>query len=96
MPETQAGAVLPDHQNVEAVPEDVYASWSAAPSPHGRYMAFVSDRGGEPAVWFQGPEPEHWTPLATRLRRVVTVSWSPDGAWLACVTSAATASRHEV
>ncbi|MEP6463860.1 MAG: prolyl oligopeptidase family serine peptidase [Frankiaceae bacterium] len=24
------------------------------------------------------------------------MSWSPDGAWLACVTSAATASRHEV
>ena len=85
-----------DHQQVEAVPEDVYASWSAAPSPHGHHMAFVSDRGGEPAVWIQGPEPAHWTPLRTALRRVVTVSWSPDGAWLACVTTAATASRHEV
>jgi dipeptidyl aminopeptidase/acylaminoacyl peptidase len=95
------GAVLPDHAVHEPVPEDVYGSWSSAPSPDGQHVAFVSDRSGEPHVWIAGPrsvgsEAERWTPLATTLRRVLTVSWSPDGAWLGCVTAAAGASRHEV
>jgi dipeptidyl aminopeptidase/acylaminoacyl peptidase len=80
----------------EPVPEDVYGSWSAAPSPDGKHVAFVSDRSGEPRVWIAGPGPDHWTPLITSVRRVQTVSWSPNGAWLACVAAGAESSRHEV
>jgi dipeptidyl aminopeptidase/acylaminoacyl peptidase len=80
----------------EPVPEDVYASWSPAPAPDGQRVAFVSDRGGEPAVWIEGPELGHWAPLPSTLRRVTAVSWSPNGAWLSCVTAARGGSRTHV
>src|SRR3954454_12308518 len=66
--------------HTEPVPEDVYGSWSAAPSPDGKHVAFVSDRSGEPAVWIEGPNPRQLAKLPMLLTRVLTVSWSPDGA----------------
>ena len=80
----------------QAVPEDVYASWSPAPSPAGDQVAFVSDRGGQPQVWFTGNHPGTWSPLPVRMGRVLHVTWSPDGEWVAGVTAAPGSSRHEV
>jgi dipeptidyl aminopeptidase/acylaminoacyl peptidase len=80
----------------DAVPEDVYGSWSASPSPDGGRVAFVSDRSGEPRVWIHergGASPTLVTPAPDR---VLTVSWSPDGAWLACEVAASGASRTQV
>jgi dipeptidyl aminopeptidase/acylaminoacyl peptidase len=98
MPQVPAGNQLtePPPPHAEQVPEDVYGSWSASPSPDGKYVAFISDRSGEPAVWIEGPSPRQLTKLAATLHRVITVSWSPDGAWLACVTAAPGASRNEL
>jgi dipeptidyl aminopeptidase/acylaminoacyl peptidase len=86
----------PHGLHAEPVPEDVYGSWSAAPAPDGKYVALISDRSGEPAVWIEGPAARQLTKLPIRLPRVLTVSWSPDGAWLVCVTAAAGSSRNEV
>jgi dipeptidyl aminopeptidase/acylaminoacyl peptidase len=86
---------VPEHHH-EPVPEDVYASWSPTPSPDGHYVAFVSDRTGEPAVWIEGGELRQLRPLAARLGRVTTVHWSPDGQWLAALIAAPGASRTEV
>src|SRR5664279_512903 len=74
-------------------PEDVYSSWSPSGSPDGTQLAFVSDRSGDPSVWIKGPQPGRLTSLGAAGIRVLTASWSPDGAWLACVTAAAGASR---
>jgi dipeptidyl aminopeptidase/acylaminoacyl peptidase len=85
-----------EQTTAEPVPEDVYGSWSASPSPDGQHVAFISDRSGEPAVWIQGPEAPRLAKLQTPLHRVLTVSWSPDGEWLACDTAAAGSSRNEI
>src|SRR3954452_18226473 len=77
------------------VPEDVYGSWSPSPSPDGTRVAFVSDRSGEPRVWIHGPAGA-LLPVAALLDRVLSVSWSPDGAWLACTVAASGASRTQV
>jgi dipeptidyl aminopeptidase/acylaminoacyl peptidase len=86
----------PPVSHAEPVPEDVYGSWSASPSPDGEHVAFISDRSGEPAVWIQGPSTPRLTKLHAPLHRVLTVSWSPDGEWLACYTAAAGSSRNEI
>lgn len=83
-------------QNSEPVPEDVYGSWSPSPSPDGERIAFISDRGGEPAIWIKGPDPRQLVPLGSRLNRVVSVSWSPDGNWLGCQVIGFGSSRDEV
>src|SRR3954471_7104163 len=80
----------------EAVPEDVYGSWSASPSPDGSRVAFVSDRSGEPRVWIHGRGESAPTLVGALLDGVLTVSWSPDGAWLACLVAAPGASRTQV
>jgi dipeptidyl aminopeptidase/acylaminoacyl peptidase len=83
-------------QSPEPVPEDVYGSWSAAPSPDGDRVAFVSDRSGVPRVWVCEVASRHLAPVPALLDRVAAVSWSPDGQWLACVTAVAGASRTQV
>jgi dipeptidyl aminopeptidase/acylaminoacyl peptidase len=83
-------------QLTEPVPEDVHASWSASPAPDGDRVAFVSDRSGAPRVWVRNLASGHLTPVRALLDRVSTVSWSPDGQWLACVTAAPGASRTQV
>jgi len=79
----------------EPVPEDVYGSWSPATSPDGSRVAFVSDRSGGPAVWIRTPRAGP-VRVAGAPDRVLTVSWSPDGGWLACVAAAPGASRTQV
>jgi dipeptidyl aminopeptidase/acylaminoacyl peptidase len=81
--------------DTDSVPEDVYGSWSPSPAPDGEQVAFVSDRSGEPAVWIQRPQPQRLAKLSAPLHRVLTVSWSPDGDWLACYTAAGS-SRNEI
>jgi dipeptidyl aminopeptidase/acylaminoacyl peptidase len=87
---------LDTQSHLDAVPEDVYSSWSASPAPDGQHVAFVSDRSGEPTVWLEGPQPRRLARLAVTMPWVITVSWSPDGAWLACLTTAPGSSRTEV
>jgi dipeptidyl aminopeptidase/acylaminoacyl peptidase len=91
---------LTGYPTAHPTPEDVYGSWSATASPDGERVAFVSDRSGLPSVWICGPRPGERAgePAMVRLvpLRVLTVSWSPDGAWLACWTAAAGSTRNEV
>jgi len=89
-------ALLPPASTHDPVPEDVYGSWSPVWAPYGRCMAFISDRGGEPQVWVASPDGEQWDVLSIPMRRVVTVSGSPDGRWLACVATAFGSSRLQV
>lgn len=77
-------------------PEDVYGSWSPAPAPDGRHVAFISDRSGDPQIWMAISGEPGWRLLVETLHRVMSVSWSPDGNWLACTVPAAGASRNEV
>ncbi|GAC1330540.1 MAG: alpha/beta fold hydrolase [Mycobacteriales bacterium] len=92
----ESSAVLTSHDLHDSVPEDVYGSWSPVWSPEGRCLAFISDRGGEPQVWVAGQGEGEWSLLATPMRRVVTVSGSPDGEWLCCVATAHDSSRLQV
>jgi dipeptidyl aminopeptidase/acylaminoacyl peptidase len=72
---------------------EAWGSWGPTLSPDCRRVAFVSDRSGTPRIWVQDlPDPGSEPPPATMIRLTdhpaVAVSWSADGAWLAC--SAAT------
>lgn len=80
------------------------AHWSPSPAPDGSRVAYVSDQGGAPQVWVQpaggapgGENHDHPATLVdTGPEPVTAVSWSPDGAWLACVLAPGGASRTEV
>ncbi len=68
-----------------------WGSWAPTLSPHAEQMAFVSDRTGVPQLWVQdlrmdgsADEP---TLIALSEDPVVSVSWSADGAWLACAVA---------
>jgi dienelactone hydrolase len=65
-------------------------SWSPAPSPDGRRVARVCDRAGRPQVWIGGRV------LDTGPHPVMSVAWSADGAWLACLVAPGGAPRTEV
>ena len=67
---------------------DAWGSWSPTLSPDCTRIAFLSDRSGSPCVWVQclpkaGRSSE---PSMIKISDdpVVGVSWSADGAWLAC------------
>src|SRR4051794_237493 len=77
-------------------PEDVFGSWSAAPAPDGAHVALVSDRGGTPGIWIEGPTPGRAVAVDTASDRVLAVSWSPNGGLLAYWTAAPGSSRNEV
>src|SRR6185312_6966588 len=62
----------------------------------GDHVAFVSDRSGEPRVWIRPAAGEPLIPITTLTERVLMVSWSPDGDWLACLTAAVGASRSQI
>ncbi|MBT0772723.1 S9 family peptidase [Kineosporia sp. J2-2] len=87
-----------DDQAGEAVPEDVYGSWSPTPDPHGTRIAFISDRGGAPSIWVKDLHSQQTQPVSPgiSLARVLSISWSPDGAWLACLVAGAGSSRDEI
>ncbi|GAB6899691.1 prolyl oligopeptidase family serine peptidase [Kineosporia succinea] len=84
-----------EEQSSEAVPEDVYGSWSPSPSPDGQRMAFISDRGGAPAIWVKPVGAQPVRP-GIALERVLSISWSPCGTWLACLVAGAGSSRDEI
>src|SRR4051812_7853276 len=94
-------AITSDSEHVAAalpenpVPEDLYASWSPTVGPDAA-IAFVSDRLGEPLVHIKPPGQGELSLLRVVPPRVLKVSWSPDGTWLALETGAAARSRHEV
>lgn len=62
---------------------EIKRAWSPRFSPDGKRIAFVSDIEGIPALWTvssEGGAPQRVTSLTDP---VGSVSWSPDGAWLA-------------
>lgn len=77
-----------------------WGSWGPSMTPDAARVAFISDRGGAPEVWVQdvlvGEEP----PAARCIRftddPVVSVSWSADSAWLACLVATEGGVRTQV
>ena len=63
-------------------------AWCPAPSPDGRRIAYVSDRSGLPRLEvadLAGGAPP--AVLSAPEQEVISVTWSPDGAWLAYLVS---------
>jgi TolB protein len=61
---------------------DYAPSWRA----HTQQIAFISDRGGTPAVWVVNlvmDGPARFTQVVPSARPQNSPTWSPDGAWLA-------------
>jgi dipeptidyl aminopeptidase/acylaminoacyl peptidase len=88
-PATAAPAILPDGVR-RAVTEIAAApgAWCPALSPEGDRVAYVTDRSGLPrlevaALGGQTPP----AVLSGPAEEVVSVAWSPDGAWLAYLVS---------
>ncbi|WP_433826501.1 S9 family peptidase [Actinoplanes sp. CA-015351] len=75
---------------------EVAGNWSPALSPDGRHLAYVSDRGGVPAVWVQPVGSELTFRVDTGGEPVTAVRWSSGGGWLACEITPGGAPRHEV
>ena len=63
------------------------SSYSPSFSPDGETLAFVADLSGVPQVWMV-PSTGGWPFKVTALDNTVSsVSWSPDGRWLAVTAS---------
>ncbi|WP_433791439.1 S9 family peptidase [Actinoplanes sp. CA-252034] len=75
---------------------EIAGNWSPALSPDGRHMAYVSDRGGVPAVWVQPVGSELAFRVDTGPEPVSAVRWSSGGGWLACQIAPGGAPRNEV
>ncbi len=61
----------------------IRACWSPSFSPDASHVAFVSDLDGVPQIWTVSTD-GGWPRLVTALDdQVRSVTWSPDGAWLA-------------
>ncbi|BEL12198.1 alpha/beta fold hydrolase [Actinoplanes sichuanensis] len=78
------------------IESEVAGNRSPALSPDGRHMAYVSDRGGVPAVWVQPVGSELAFRVGTGPEPVSAVRWSSGGGWLACQIAPGGAPRHEV
>ncbi|SMH28836.1 Dipeptidyl aminopeptidase/acylaminoacyl peptidase [Rathayibacter oskolensis] len=68
-----------------------WGSWGPTMTPDAARMAFISDRSGTPEVWLQDVVLDGEPPEARCIRftedPVVSVSWSADSAWLACLVA---------
>src|SRR5687768_1915752 len=63
-------------------------AWCPALSPDGTRVAYVTDRSGIPRLEVAGLDPESVPAvLSAPGEEVVSVAWSPDGAWLAYLVS---------
>jgi dipeptidyl aminopeptidase/acylaminoacyl peptidase len=77
-----------------------WGSWSPTMTADGQRVAFVSDRRGVPELWVQDvpdsddlPEP---TVLTLSADPVLSVHWSADGEWLACLVATGGGYRTQV
>src|SRR3954462_14399224 len=93
-----AVAPLPDSSAAERLPTEVRlavteiagapGAWCPALSPEGDRIAYVIDRSGLPRLetaWLSQETPP--VVLSGPEEEVVSVAWSPDGAWLAYLVS---------
>lgn len=68
-----------------------WGSWGPTMTPDAARTAFISDRGGSPEVWVQDVASDGEPPAAHCIRftddPVLSVSWSADSAWLACLVA---------
>ncbi|HEU5265709.1 MAG TPA: hypothetical protein VFU35_03370, partial [Jatrophihabitans sp.] len=78
---------------------EAWGCWAPTLTPDGRRVAFVSDRAGIPQLWVADVDRGD-TDDARRIELspdpVVSVSWSPDGLWLACSVATGGGVRTEV
>jgi dipeptidyl aminopeptidase/acylaminoacyl peptidase len=97
---THAGTGTPGGTGTPDGPDgygaELPGNWSPTLSPDGRHAGYVSDRGGTPQVWLQPVGSEVSFLVDTGPHPVDSVSWSPDGGWLACVLAPGGAPRTEV
>ncbi|MFY1615801.1 S9 family peptidase [Micromonospora sp. WMMD736] len=70
--------------------------FAPAPSPDGRRVAYVSDRSGTPTVWVRDVDAVEAVALPGGDEPVLSVRWSADGQWLACVVAPGGAPRTEL
>src|SRR3954466_13771157 len=93
-----AVAPLPGSSSVERLPTEgrlavteiagASGAWCPALSPEGDRIAYVTDRSGLPRLetaWLSQETPP--AVLSGPEEEVVSVAWSPDGAWLAYLVS---------
>jgi dipeptidyl aminopeptidase/acylaminoacyl peptidase len=74
----------------------VTAHWSPSLSPDGGRVAYVCDRNGTPQVWVQPLDSDVARLVDTGAEPVGSVTWSPDGRWLACTLAPGAGTRTEV
>jgi dipeptidyl aminopeptidase/acylaminoacyl peptidase len=74
----------------------VTAHWSPSLPPDGDRVAYVCDRNGTPQVWVQPLDSEVARLIDTGAEPVESVTWSPDGGWLACTLAPGAGPRTEV
>ena len=63
--------------------DDAFAEFSPSYSPDGKYIAYVSDRGGSPQLWLHNLIDGTQRRLDANVTGVSYPSWSPDGKHLA-------------
>jgi protein kinase-like protein/WD40 repeat protein len=64
---------------------DRSADYDARISPDGRWISFISDRGGAPALFVQSIDGSEPRPINVPGDAVLSHTWSPDGREFACV-----------
>ena len=79
---------------------EAWGSWGPTLSPHAEQMAFLSDRHGSPQVFVSDLRMDGSAedPKLVMIGDdpVVSVSWSADGAWLACAVATGGGVRTQV